>query len=263
MDVLARAGGAMKSIWSQGSSAAGAAKVVGRSAGMVGGAIPGAQQVAKTVGGRMARRGMIGAAIGAGGSMLRDKAQGNDVSLGRAAVGGALGGAIGAASGTTMGKRMTRRLTNTVSTPNMSLGQAANPMRWGKGVPGKPISLPAGNGHLGMSVLPGKARSAFGNMSVLDKAMTVQTGYEGVKALTSKEYEGHRAEGVGSALGQGAALMTGARWGGMRKGRSSALGHLGRTTGLYLGAGMGGSMIGRQVDKGLSRHQPQMEGGYV
>lgn len=237
---LGRAGGALKSIGSQ--AMGGAAKVVGRSAAKsIGGAAGQGPRITsvigaakKTVGSRMLTRGLVGAGVGAGASVLRDKARGEEVSGGRAVGGAILGGAVGGALGTTMGKRLGRGVMNPVSTPTMKLRDAANPMKWWKPNAGPGIS---------------RGRSAFGNMSLLDKALTVQTVHEGAKALTSDEYQGHRAEGVLSAVGQGAAMMTGARWAGMRKGKGSAIGHLGRTTGLYLGAGIGGSMLGKAIDR--------------
>lgn len=253
MSILESAGSAAKSIFSQGTSAAGMAKTVGRSAaGALGNQIPrAAVSSAKTVGSRMLTRGLVGAGIGAGGSMLRDKAEGKDVSVGRALGGAAIGGGVGAALGTTMGKRIGRSILSPGKTPSMSLGQAANPMRWGKGEATQ-IASRVGT----RAPITAGGRSAFGNMSVLDKAMTLQSGYEGAKALTSDEYQGHRAEGVFSAVGQGAAMMTGARWAGMRKGTGSTMGHLGRTIGLYLSAGMGGSMLGRAIDKRLPGNVP-------
>lgn len=214
------------------------------------GSLPGATQTATRmlrskgqamVRDRMIRRGLTGAAIGAGGSVVKDKLQHKDVSLGRAAIGGALGGGLGVAAGTTMGARGLRRLTAPHATPNMNLAGAANPLNKAPDVisqfPGRPGIL-------------SKGRSAFGNLSPLDKGFLGLSAVQAAGSITKPEHEGHRGEGVGSAVGMSAATLAGSRWKGLsHRGGGGALGGFGKSIGLYMGGEYAGKSIGRLFDR--------------
>ena len=195
---------------------------------------------AKTVGNRIRNRALVGAAVGAGGSMVQQKMKGEDISLGRAAKGGLLGAGVGAALGTSAGARGFRRLTSPASTPNLSFGKAVNPAGWSKAAPDITTKLPSGG-----SIVT-KGRSAFGAMSPLDKGFLGYSALSTAKDLNNPESKGHRGEIVGGALGNAGAMLTGGRWKGLRAGRK---GSLVKSIGLYTGGSMAGSTIGKSFDR--------------
>lgn len=197
--------------------------------------------------GRMMRRGLWGAGIGAGGSMLQQKMRGEDVDLGRAAMGGVMGGAIGAAAGTTVGARSLRRLTAPKTTPNMSFGDAVNPAKWLKRSPNV-MTGAAGSKNFAPGSVATKGHTAFGNMSPLDKGFLGLNAYQGAKAMTDPEQRGHRGETIGGLAGMSGAMLTGSRWGGLRSG-SGAMKSIGKSLGLYMGADFAGRQIGKRFDK--------------
>lgn len=201
---------------------------------------------------RMLRRGAAGVAIGAGTSMLGDKMRGEDVDVGKAFRRGLLGGAVGGALGTTGGARMLQKATANRSTPNMGFAAAANPAGWLSKSKDVTTKLTGGRS------ITTAGRSAWGNMSLLDKAFTAQGVYDSGKALVDKEHEGRRMEGFLGGIGSAGAMLTASRWRGMRSargtgagtyGRSGTLAHIGKTTALYTLPGMAGSMVGKQIDR--------------
>lgn len=213
---------------------------------------------------RMLRRGALGAAIGAGGSMVGDKLRGEDVDVGKALRRGLLGGAVGGALGTTGGARMLQKATSARSTPNMGLGQAANPLNWFAKSKDVTTKLTGGRS------VTTAGRTAWGNLSPLDKAFVAQGTYEAGKSLVDKEHEGRRMEGFLGGIGSAGAMMTASRWKGMRSARGvgngqysrgGTLGHMARTTALYVAPGMAGAAVGKQIDKATGK--PKVEDPYA
>lgn len=195
---------------------------------------------ATSVGNRIRNRALIGAAVGAGGSMVQQKMKGEDVSVGRAVAGGALGAGVGAALGTTAGARGFRRLTSPASTPNLNFAKSVNPMGWAKKAPDVTTKLTGGR-----SIVT-KGRTAFGAMSPIDKGFLGLSAVDALRASTDKKHEGHRGEAIGGAVGNAAAMMAGSRWAGLRSGRK---GSLMKSVGLYTGGSMAGARIGKAFDR--------------
>ena len=183
---------------------------------------------------RMLTRGAIGAAVGAGTSMIGDKLRGEEVSGSKAVGRGLLGAGIGVAAGTTMGKRIIRRATAPHSSPSLSLGQAANPMNWGKAMGGTKVTKPT---------------SAWGAMSPLEKGFTVMNGASAAHAIIKPDE--HSAERVGGAVGNTAAMLTAGRWRGVRRNwpGGGSIAPMAKSIGLYTGGDMAGKLVGRQIDK--------------
>lgn len=219
-----------KSLMGGGNAATRASKTV-----LTGGAIPGAPKAIQGVGSRIMKRGLIGAGVGAGTSMLGDKLRGEDINVGKALTHGAVGGAVGAAAGTTVGKRFIRRVLQPHSSPSLSFSQAANPMNFGKAM---------GNG---MS----RPMTAWGNLSPLEKGFTAMSAYDAGKAIVHPDE--HTGEHVGGAAGNIGAMMVGSRWKGMRRAWSpkggGMFGSTVRSMGLLTAGDVAGRAVGRQADK--------------
>lgn len=210
----------------------------GRSAIATGRQLHGAAMVpAATRSKRILKHGLVGAAVGTGGSVLRDKAQGRDVSVGRAMAAGFGGAALGGLSGTTAGRRLSRRALSSRKTPDLSLRESARSLVQPKGI-----------------------RSAVKNMAPLEKAFLGVTAYDTAKQLSNPDTKGQRGKVIGSALGDAGALLTMSRWKGMRrivggpKGTYGAraggsLGAAARGIGFYGAATSAGGYLGSRFDK--------------
>jgi hypothetical protein len=153
----------------------------------------------------MATRAGIGAVVGAGGSMIRDKSQGKDISLGRAFGAGVAGAAVGGAMGTTMGKRMTRKFFYSPKAPNLSTRRAA-----------KSMLTPAG------------LKANVKNLSPIEKGFMGMTAYDMAKTWSDPSTKGQRGASTGLALGEAGVILGTSRWRGMRR-------LMGRTAGKSTG----------------------------
>lgn len=211
---------------------------------LTGGAIPGAVKTIKGVGSRIMKRGLIGAGVGAGTSMIGDKLRGEDVNVGKAITHGAISGTLGAAAGTTVGKRFIRRVMQPHSSPGLSFSEAANPMNFGKAM-GKGMSRPM---------------TAWGNLSPLEKGFTALSAYDAGKAIVHPDE--HTGEHVGGAAGNIGAMMVGSRWKGMRRawkpGGGGMFGSTVRSMGLLTAGDVAGRAVGRQGDKLFHRKGPEV-----
>lgn len=218
---------------------------------LTGGAIPGAPKEIKGVAYRIAKRGLIGAGVGAGTSALGDKLRGEDVNVGKALTHGAIGGAIGAAAGTTVGKRFVRRVLQPHSSPSLSFSQAANPMNFGKAMSGQ-------------KAIAGAARTrpttAFGAMSPLEKGFAAMSAYDAGKAIVHPDE--HSGEHIGGAVGNVGSMMIGSRWKGMRRSWSpkggGMFGSTVRSMGLLTAGDVVGRAAGRQADKMVHPKGPEV-----
>lgn len=203
---------------------------------------PGAPKVIKGVGSRIMTRGLAGAGIGAGTSVLGDKLRGEDVNVGKALTRGAIGGGIGAVAGTTVGKRFVRRVLQPHSSPSLSFRQAANPMNFGKAMGGAGVSRPT---------------TAWQAMSPLDKGFVAMSGYSGAKAIVKPDE--HSGENLGGAAGNIGAMAIGSRWKGMRRtwkpGGGGMFGSAARSMGLLMAGDIAGRSAGRQADKLFNKQE--------
>jgi len=194
----------------------------------------------KSVGKRMMTRGLWGAGIGAGGSMLQQKMRGEDISVGHAAAGAAIGGGIGALSGTSAGAKGFRKLTRPETTQHQSFKESINPGNWFKKSPN--ISTPRPGGRHIVT----KGRTAFGNLSPLEKGFLGANAVTTAKQMKDPESKGHRGEILGSSAGMTAATLAGSRWGAMRRG---GFGNTMKGFGLFAASGAAGSAAGKAIDK--------------
>lgn len=242
-----------------------AGEVLGRAGGRARGT-PLVNRAANKVRNRILTRGGIGVAVGAGSSMIGDKLRGEDINWGKAIGRGALGGAVGGVLGTTAGARGLRKAMSAKSTPNMGFKDSMNPAKWLQKSPDTVTKLKGGR------KIVSQGRTAWGNLGVLDKAMVAQSGYESTKALVDKEHEGRRMEGFLGGIASGGAIMGTSRWKGMRNvsrvgtsgyRKGGVGGHLLRTGGVYAGAGIGGSMLGRGLDRAMGNKPPEGQDPYA
>jgi len=210
---------------------------------------------------RIKSRALWGAGIGAGGSMLQQKLRGEDVSAGRAIAGGAMGAGVGALAGTTVGAKSLRWFSRPKATPRQSFGEAINPVGWfkkTKDIEAKASKIPTNSKNFPVGQTVTKGRTAWGNLSPLDKGFLGFNAVSTAKQLHDPGSEGHRGEILGGSLAMTGATLTGSRWGAMRHG---GLGNTAKSLGLYIGSGAVGTHVGRMVDKKMHPEQQEKTSG--
>jgi len=198
--------------------------------------VPGAKRSRRIIKGSV-----IGGAVGSAGSAIKDKAQGKDISIGRAMAGGFAGAALGGVGMSPLGRRAARRSMSPVKTPKMSLKGSVKSLAKPKGV-----------------------RAAVKNMAPMEKAFLGMSAYDTTKQLAEPSNKGRGAQIAGQSLGETGGLLAASQWRGTRRvkgfGRSGykpkaggAIGAAARTIGLIGGAAAAGGFAGKALDKTRGR----------